>query len=258
MLKHLIYPCLIAAVVVSTPLVAQADMLWYNGDYDNRDALENGGQGVIFNNPALEIARVYDNFVVPVGQTWTVTSVYSVNEIFYQSGLGISTATWEIRSADSNGNIGAIKYNGDTAATATAVSTNSNNYYNYSPSKVTAAVASVTLTAGTYWLTVVPDDTSGRVGDRSYIETTSGANSIGLPKGNDGHSYITNNLPTGTTGAYNLTSTNVVEGAGNWDYVMGVNGTIVPTATVPEPSSLLLMAIGSLGISAFAKYRSLR
>ena len=113
------------------------------------------------------------------------------------------------------------------------------------------------LTAGTYWLSVIANDATPFFGDRAYVMTTSGLNSVGRPPGNDGNSFISNNLPTGATGAYSFTSTsaNSVEGPGTWDYSMGVSGTFT-TAAVPEPSSLILVAIGGLGTSAWVRRRS--
>jgi PEP-CTERM motif len=225
---------------------ANAGILWYNGDYDNRDALANGTAGINFNGPFVQVSKVYENFVVPTGQVWTITSVFSTNEILYQSGAPVTMASWEIRSGLSSGNGGTLVASGDTAATNTPIAENPSNFYNFTPSLVTATVASVKLTAGTYWLSVVADNSDPFFADQSYIETTSGANSVGVPPGNDGNSFISNNLPAGKPGAYNFTATSTIEGAGNWDYSMGVGGTAAP-ASVPEPSSLSMVAFGVFG-----------
>ena len=241
--------------MVLTSSRAEAVPLWYNGDYDNRDALANGSAGINFNGGFLQVSKVYENFVVPTGQTWTITSVYSVDEILYNSGLPVTKASWEVRSGAGAGNGGLLVASGDTAATQTPVTKNPGFTYAFNPSLITASVPSLVLTAGTYWLSVTADDASAFFTDQSYIETTSGANSVGVPPGNDGNSFISNNLPAGKSGAYNFTATSTIEGAGKWDYVMGVNGTSQSLA-VPEPSSLLMLALGGLGSSAYLRIRA--
>ena len=109
---------------------------------------------------------------------------------------------------------------------------------------VTENVAPVVLTAGTYWLTVAPDipvsNGSFFFASAAYISTTSGANAVGTPPGNDGNSFInTVSLPAAI--GYNFTPTSTIEGPGNWDYSMGVSGTAV---VIPEPSTLSLAVIG--------------
>ena len=83
--------------------------------------------------------------------------------------------------------------------------------------------------------------------------STGGLNSIGVPPGNDDNSFLSNNLPTGN-GGLNFTSASVYQGGGNWDFSMGVSGSVA--FAVPEPSSLILVAIGGLGTSAFLRRRS--
>ena len=92
---------------------------------------------------------------------------------------------------------------------------------------------SVTLASGTYWLAVAPDVSN----QNSYITTTSGANAVGSPPGNDGHSFVSS---TFFGENFVPTSDPSVEGQGTWDYSMGVIG----TAAVPEPSSFILGLVG--------------
>ena len=225
---------------------ARADLsLWYNGDYDNRDSLNNGNNIPVhigssgYNQNSL----VYDNFVVPTGVAWTVSSVFSNNQMAF--GATPINATWEIRQGVGPGNGGTLVASGDTKATLTALNPNPNFYYADQEYRVSAAVASVVLTAGTYWLAVSPDSTGMYLGEQTYIETTGGANAIGTPAGNDGNSFASTNIP-GASYSFADTTT-ILSGDGpQVDFSMGINGTSAP-ALVPEPSSLALIALGLAG-----------
>jgi hypothetical protein len=83
-------------------MAAGATTLWYNGDIDQRDA--------ITNQTGAADGIVYDNFVVPVGKTYTISAVFS-NDAMY--GAQASTAYWEIRSGVSAGNRGTLVASGD-------------------------------------------------------------------------------------------------------------------------------------------------
>jgi hypothetical protein len=207
-------------------------MLWYNGNFDGRDSQLNAYY-VSTNYSAL-----YDNFIVASGQTWTVTDVYS-NDLI---AVGITQAYWEIRSGVSAGNGGTLVAGGITSPasqTATGRSGFGLNEYTIDVS----GISGVTLTAGTYWLTVAPVIPNG-VG-QAYVTTTSGAGAVGLPAGNDGTSYVYS--PVGA-GGENFVSTNdpSLLGPGTWDFSMGVSGTVV---AVPEPSTWVLSALLVAGVS---------
>jgi hypothetical protein len=233
---------------------AQAAVLWYNGDYDNRDALANGFSLVDFGGLAALRSTVYENFIVPVGQTWTVTSVFSNDQLNYNTNP-VTSAAWEIRRGVSAGNGGTlVASNGTAAATQTALTRTPGFFYAASPVQITATVSPLVLTAGTYWLSVIPNEPSVFQGNFSFVMSTSGLNSVGMPPGNDDNSFISNNIAPGNPGSFNFTSTSTVEGGGTWDYSLGVNGTVA--FLVPEPSSLVLVAIGGLGTSAFLRRRS--
>jgi hypothetical protein len=251
------WPLLAALLVIlSTPFAspARAGVLWYNGDYDNRDVLPNGTARINFNGVFNEVSKVYENFVVPAGQTWQITSVFSTDQILYKSGQPVTTASWQILTGVSAGNGGTVVIGGDSAATATPVAPQAG-FTVFDPEfKVTATIPTVTLTAGTYWLSVIPDDKTPELGDQAFVESTSGANAVGTPAGNDGNSFISNNLPAGT-GSDFFTPISTVEGGGTWDFSMGVSGT---ATGVPEPSSLALVAIGGIGALTFVRRRKVK
>ena len=154
---------------------------------------------------------------------------------------------------------GTLVASGDNAATQTAVPPVAGFTYFGSELKITATGMSVTLGAGTYWLAIAPDDANGIIGDQSYLETTSGANAVGLPAGNDGNSYVVNTLPAGL-GGLDFAPTGPIlaaDGASptTGDFSMGVIGTAV-TVGVPEPSSLVLALLGGLGGAACLRRRA--
>jgi MYXO-CTERM domain-containing protein len=104
------------------------------------------------------------------------------------------------------------------------------------------------LTPGTYWVAVAPDSdytansqyASHYYGNQSYEETTGGANAVGTPNGNDGNSFLFNDL----------------SGPGNLNYVpssLDYSEGVVGTAT-PEPSGFL-PAAGLAGIAWLASRR---
>ncbi len=222
---------LVAAAVLQGQMArAGGSLLWYNGDYDGRDAL--------VNQTGPPDGLVYDDFIVPTGYTFNLTGVFS-NDLMYTPSAA-TTAYWEIRSGVSAGNGGTLLYSGDGADTQTAtgryepVIPGVLNVYEYT----NLVSVSVTLGAGTYWLAVAPDVS----GQNSYITTTSGTNAVGSPPGNDGNSF-----QSSTFFGLNFvpTSDPSIEGPGTWDYSMGVIGT-----AVPEPSSLMLGLVGFIASAA--------
>lgn len=222
---------------------ARADgALWYNGNSDGRDGYNN--------QTGTPDGYVYDNFVVPAGYTWTLSSVYS-NDLL---SVTPSTAHWEIRSGVSAGNGGTLLYSGDGADTITATG-NSYNFngvvpmYEYTNS---VAVSGVTLGPGTYWLAVVPDVSGFYYGGAAtYIDTTSGAGAIGNPPGNDGNSYMTSSFL-----GLNFVPLSTIEGTTgvNWDVSMGVNG-IATSTVVPEPTSMVMGLAGLVLAGGFIRGR---
>jgi len=206
--------------------------LWYNGSYNLNDAYTNQSNVPInfAGSYILEKSLVYDDFIVPVGQTWTLSSMFTDDQVGFAATP--TTATWEIRSGMSAGNGGTLVASGDSTVTETSLTAADGNNYIDPEYKVSIAVSSVTLASGIYWMAVAPDST-GYYGDQSYIETTSGAGAIGLPLGNDGDSFLNNNL----TGTGKLTFA-----PSSLDFSAGVAGTVT---LVPEPVSLPMVAAGA-------------
>jgi hypothetical protein len=207
--------------------------LWYNGDYDGNSALYNEVNPLSRNSTGL----VYDDFIVPAGQTWTINTVFSNDAMNFDPRLLF--AQWEIRSGVSPGVGGTIVAGGVGFASQTLIG-NAGLPTGYSEYTVGVSGLSVTLGPGTYYLEVAPISLSRR--QLSYILTTSGANAIGTPPGNDGSSYVYGSYYV-SGGGYNY------EPAGDYvtspttgeaDFSMGVIGT-----AVPEPSTLVLGLIAT-------------
>jgi hypothetical protein len=234
-LIRLVASLLVAATVLQgQPAQAGSSVLWYNGDLDGRDALAN--------QTGAADGLVYDNFIVPTGTTFTISAVFS-NDAMYNPGAAV-TAYWEIRSGVSAGNGGTLLDSGDGTDTISATG-RTFLFGGLGIQEFTNMVQglNITLGAGTYWLAVAPD-----VSDQnSYITTTSGANAVGIPPGNDGNSFMSS-----TFFGQNFvpTSDPSIEGPGTWDYSMGIIG--VSQASVPEPSGFMMGMIGLLTATGYA------
>ena len=170
---------------------------WYNGDFDDVSGSRNElSSGVT--------ALVYDNFIVPASDGhWIVTTVFSNN----LSDATITGADWSIRSGVSSGNGGTIVASGSKApVTVTPTGRSGFGLVEYT---VAVSGFNIALPPGTYWLSVTPISAN----PQSYDSTTSGANAIGQPPGNDLNSFF----DSPTFGANFNAQSN--------DYSMGVIGT---------------------------------
>jgi hypothetical protein len=217
----------------------RAGPLWYNGNFDGNNAYLNLTPSPF--NPQPDGA-IYENFIVPTGNKWTINTVFSNNFVSdIAPGIPLTeSATWSILSGVSAGNGGSVIASGDNFAsvTLTGNTLGSMNEYN-----VAVTGLNITLGPGMYWLSVAPDDTFSNGGYfMSFISTTSGAGAVGMPPGNDGNSFFNsafygnNFTPTDDPSVLGPNPNN----SAGWDFSMGVNGTTV----VPEPSSLALLVVG--------------
>jgi hypothetical protein len=210
-------------------------VLWYNGDFDNVNGLANG-------NVVGFDATVYDNFIVPAGGGWTVTSVFT-NDLL-DTSAGITTADWDIRTGVSEGNPGTVVASALAApATATATGRSGFGLIEYT---IEVSGLNVNLAPGTYWLSVRP--ISG-ITFLSYCSSTVGLNCVGLPCGNDDNAFFTSS----TFGYFYHTTTDPLFDPNNDDFSMGVNGVVndncgptpTPTATpTPTPGHIQLRGRG--------------
>jgi hypothetical protein len=217
---------------------ANADVtLWYNGDFDGRNSLANGNS-INDNGNSLTVANVYDDFIVPAGPGWTIHSVFSNNDMNFTA----ATAFWAIRTGVSSGNGGTVVASGTGAVTQTPTGR-----VNFGTTEYTISVSGldVVLAPGTYWLAVSPIDSGTGF---SFLTTTSGANHVGNPPGNDGNSFIT--ASGSVTLNFQPASDFTLDSPS--DFSEGVVGMVT---AVPEPSSLALCGAGLLGLVGYAQRR---
>ena len=190
-----------------------SSMLWYNGDFDGVNGLGNEQDTSL---GAGQFAHIYDDFDVTDPNGWNVTSVYSDNLV----STNITGATWEIRQGISEGNGGSLIASGMTLTPTVTATGRSGMGLNEFQVEVTGL--SVHLDLGSYFLNVTP---IGDLTGRSFDSTTSGANCISTPCGNNQNAFFDSNF----FGAVFTSTANF--GQPN-DYSMGVNGTPV---TPPPP-----------------------
>src|SRR6266478_3981727 len=210
------------------PSQPSGNILWYNGDFNGVNGLANEENTAIGSG---EFASVYDDFNVTDGG-WTLTAVFSDNLI----STTVTGATWEIRQGISEGNGGTLIASGMTMTPV--VTDTGRGGFGFQEFMVEVTGLNVSLAEGTYWLNVTP---IGDLSGRSFDSTTSGANCVGTPCGNNQNAFFNSNF----FGA-NFTSTSN-EGQPT-DFSMGVNGTTgCPPTPTPTPTGSPTCTPGTSG-----------
>jgi len=205
---------LTAAFALNTTAVAQAPpgSLWYNGDFNGVGYHANG------HNTSDPPDAVHDDFIIPTGNVWNITGVFSDDLL----STVVTGAIWDIRQGCSVGN-GCTLIAGGFTSTPTVTPTGRSGFGYIEYMVEVTGISGVTLTPGTYWLSVTP---LGNDTGHSFDTTTSGANCVGTPCGNDGMSWFD------SVGPFNPN-----------DFSMGVIGSVVPE---PETWALLGTGLGAL------------
>jgi hypothetical protein len=198
--------------------------LWYNGDFNGVNGLANE------RNTIVSQAAVYDDFIVPAGETWPVAGVFSVN----LENTIVTAADWEIRSGVSEGNAGTLVASGTTDSPTVYVTGRCG--FGFCEYVVEVTSLNVTLAPGHYWLNVTP---VGNGSGRSFNSTTSGVNCVGTPCGNNQNAFFNSTF----FGTYFTSTAN--EGQ-PYDYSMGVIGMEVPE---PATAALLICGVGTMLIA---------
>jgi PEP-CTERM motif len=223
----------VLAALLLFPVFAQADVLFYGGDFNPSfwysDSLSNENDASVHGDPYG--SAVYQNFVIPAGQTWNVTALFS-NDIMTMTP---TSAYWEIRTGMSEGNGGRLLASG----------AGSDSYHlkgAYGEYTNTVNGLSLMLGAGMYWFSVVPE-APGQQG-RAYNTNTFGLNSVGTQVSDE--QYF--NSPFFQ---YNFTNADNLSIFPRFS--SGVVGTVVP-----EPSSIAMMASGLIAVAGITRRQCLK
>lgn len=227
-----------AALVCCAGGIAGTVVGWYNGD--PVDQFNIGLINGIDDGP-YSVANVYEDFTVPAGG-WTVGGVFGYDELNFTPG---TLAEWEIRSGLSSGNGGTLVASGTDTATYTSTGEGGSGYVIY---RIEVDGLDVSLTPGTYWLTVAPVDCgSSCISATSY---TTGTNAVGNPPGNDLDNF--QNIP-GLAGHDFLLDPTSAGLARDWSL-----GVLIDTALpTPEPATLATIGIALALLAARNRKRSL-
>jgi hypothetical protein len=158
-----------AVFALVAPARAHANILFYGGDFEPGSP----GNGVLANehNTSVSLANVYQNFIVPAGQIWNVTSLFS-NDLL-TAGTTIASADWSISTGVSSGNPGTLFAGGNSPVTITPTGRTAFGDVEYT---FEVMGLSVLLSPGTYWLDVTPVGTGS---GRSFNSNTLGLNAVG-------------------------------------------------------------------------------
>ncbi|MCU1303548.1 MAG: hypothetical protein JWQ87_3832 [Candidatus Sulfotelmatobacter sp.] len=135
--------------------------LFYGGDFDASNpaanVLSNG-----FEQHGSQSA-VYVPFVVPAGQVWVVTGLFS-NNMSNNSFLDPPAIKWSISSGLSAGNPGTVIAQGTIHATYTPTGRNWNGLTEYTALGHLTPATAVSLAADVYWMTATPICTDASCG----------------------------------------------------------------------------------------------
>ncbi len=253
----------LGAVLAAWSPAQAATTLWYNGDAQSPDPGNAGnseiqtgvpnGQGGFENELGVE----FEDFIVPAGQTWTVTDVFETAAFSY-TPASTGTAEWEILSGSSVGDPGTVVAgsngttlftgNNDTpgASTCTITATGDGTIEESLGYTVMISGLNVTLSAGQYWVAMAPLDAFPT--QSSVLALTTGANAVNPSYSDSDDSF-----------QYSYVSGTPTFEAQPQNYSMGVDGTESPAGVVtPEPISMIFFATGLVAVAGYAARRKNR
>jgi hypothetical protein len=214
---------------------ANADTLFYGGDFDpnnpNANGLANENDAIVGGNPYG--AATYQNFVVPNGQTWDVTGIFTNN----LSQLSPTAGYWELRSGISEGNGGVLVASGTGVITHTSTGRSG---FGYTEFNDVIAVPILKVSQGLWWIGGVPVCIA--CAGRSFNTNTFGLNSIGTQVSNQ---QFFNSSFFGA----NFTNAN------NQGVFPTFSSGVIGTTEVPEPSSLTMLGSGLAAAAGVVRRR---
>lgn len=228
MRKPLLLLALIALVSASAVPRMVADVIFYNGDFKDKDLS-------CERNTYVTDSRVYENFHVT--GTWQITNLWGhFHEIDTNS---LDRAYYEIRQGISPGSGGTLISGGSINVTKEAVA---QNVWGQTVYRIEGRLADLVLATGDYWITLAPE---GYGRGQWWVFGSTGANAVGSTAF-DGVSYWDSSFWYHTW----IRLPNEGTSEGNWSF--GVSGT-----PIPEPSSILALLCGieGWGWVAWRRYR---
>ena len=224
-------------------VVANADTLYfYGGDLQpgigNDNGLANENDAIVGGNPYG--AATYQNFIA--SSDITVSGLFTNN----LCGLNPSSGYWEIRSGVSEGNGGTLIASGTASGNNFSKKPTGRSDFGFTEYEDWAgstASLNVSLTAGTYWFAVVPQDPGNA--NRSFNSNSlNGIDAVGTQISNE---QFFNSSFFGA----NFTNAN------NEGVFPTFSSGVYTSNAIPEPSSLIMLGSGLVAAAGVVRRRLL-